>query len=210
MKTIGIVGYGELGRQIESFLTASKNDFDFIFFDDAGFEKGTSNISPFSDLLDSRFSQIEYVICLGYQHLQMKRSIVNKLIENNRRLFSYIHPTAIIDSSSVIGEGTIVYPNVVLDKNVTIGKGCLLNLSVTIAHDSIIGDCCFLAPSVTLSGFVQLGSMVFLGTGVNIANGIIIDDSVVCGIGTVVTRNIPQGQFVIGNPQRTVKNIILT
>ncbi|MCK5136188.1 MAG: acetyltransferase [Bacteroidales bacterium] len=210
MRIIGIVGYGELGQQIEYFIKSTIEDTKFIYFDDLVYKIGAKDFYSFSSFLDSKFSEIEFIVGLGYQHLKKKKEVIYNLIENKRRLFTFVHPTAIVDASSIIDVGTVIYPNVVIDKKVQIGKGCLLNLSVTIAHDSIIDDCCFLAPSVTLSGSVRLGSMVFIGTGVNVANGVNIGSSVICGIGSVITKNIGEGQSVIGNPQKTVRKIRLT
>lgn len=208
MKRIGLIGYGELGRQIEH-LIGTTSDISFIYFDDVAKINGVENSYPFNSFIEDEFKDFEFLIALGYKHLRRKKEIIEMLVNSKRKLNTYVHSSAIIDSTAKINEGTVIYPNVTIDKNVCIGKGCLLNLSVTISHDSVVGDCCYLSPSVTLSGFVSVGDMVFFGTGVTVANNIKIDSSSIVGIGTVVTKNIAEGQTVIGNPQKTISKLKL-
>lgn len=207
MKKIGLIGYGELGLQIEHMLNDSGADLDFVYFDDNAVTKGIGNSHPFNSFLDSEFQSLEFLIGLGYKHLLRKKQIIDALTGNQRKLLTFIHPTSIIDPTAEIGEGSVIYPNVTIDKNVRIGKGCLLNLSVTIAHNSVLNDCCYLSPSVTLSGFVSVGSCVFIGTSACVANNLTIEDSVIVGIGSVITKSVGRDQFVIGNPQRIVNKI---
>jgi sugar O-acyltransferase (sialic acid O-acetyltransferase NeuD family) len=209
MKKIGLIGYGELGKQFEHLISELSLNDSFIYFDDRAKEDKIENSQPFDKFLDNEFKDIEFLIGLGYKHLKLKKEIIDILTDRKRKIFTFIHPTAIIDRTAKIDKGTVIYPNVTIDKNVRIGKGCLLNLSVTVSHDSIIEDCCYLSPSVTLSGFVTICQNVFLGTGVNVANDITINSSSIVGIGSVITKNIEQNSFVIGNPQRTVKKINL-
>jgi sugar O-acyltransferase (sialic acid O-acetyltransferase NeuD family) len=209
MNIIGLIGYGELGKQFEHLISELSLNNGFLYFDDNAKENGIINSQPFDKFLDNEFKDIEFLIGLGYKHLKLKKEIIDILIDRKRKLFTFIHPTAIIDNTAKIDKGTFIYPNVTIDKNVRIGKGCLLNLSVTVSHDSNIEDCCYLSPSVTLSGFVTIGQNVFLGTGVSVANNIIINASSIVGIGSVITKNIEQNSVVIGNPQRIVKKINL-
>jgi sugar O-acyltransferase (sialic acid O-acetyltransferase NeuD family) len=209
MKKIGLIGYGELGRQFEHLISGLSDNISFVYFDDQAKKIEAKNSHPFNNFLNDEFKDFEFLIGLGYKHLKKKKEIIDILIGKKRKLFTFIHPTAIIDNTAKIEEGTFIYPNVTVDKNVRIGKGCLLNLSVTISHDSVIEECCYLSPSVTLSGFVVIGGMVFLGTGVNVANNIKINSSAIVGIGSVITKNIEPNQIVIGNPQRIIKKIRL-
>lgn len=209
MKKIAILGYGELGKQFEHLISCSIKNVKFIYFDDLAYHAKVKNSFPFDSFLEDKFSDFNFLIGLGYKHLQTKKKLIDILESRKRNIFTFIHPSAFVDQNATIGCGSVLYPNVTIDKNVHIGKGCLLNLSVTISHDTIINDCCFLAPSVTISGFVSIGKEVFLGTAVCVANGVEIKDFVVVGIGSVITKNIEQNQFVIGNPQKVVKKISL-
>lgn len=209
MKNIGIIGYGVLGKQLENFISQIEKSCCFYYFDDNAFQTGINNSRPFNSFLDLEYENFYFLVGLGYKHLQLKSEIIDSLLINKRKLQTFIHPTAIIDRSVIIEDGTVIYPNVTIDKNVHIGNGCIVNLSCTIAHDTILDSCCFLGPSVTISGFVEVGKMVFVGTGSCIANGISIKRNSIIGIGTVVTKDISEYENVIGNPQKKVNKINL-
>lgn len=210
MRKIGLIGYGHLGQQIEHLISGLPDDFYFIYFDDIAFKNNVRNSFPFKDFLRVDFKDFEFQIGLGYKHLRKKREIIDILIRRGRKLFTFIHPSAVIDKTAKIDVGTVIFPNVTIDKDVIIRKGCLLHLCVTISHNSIIEDCCYLSPSVTISGFVEIGKMVFIGTNSCVANNITIGDFAVIGIGSVITKHVELNQFVIGNPQRAVKQIRLS
>ena len=49
---------------------------------------------------------------------------------------------------------------------------------------------------------VSIGQNVWIGGGAIILPGITIGDDAVIGAGAVVTRNVPEGVTVVGNPAR--------
>lgn len=51
-----------------------------------------------------------------------------------------IHPTAHIDPTATIGEGTVVYPNVFVGPRAKVGKDCILYANVVIYDDCVLGD----------------------------------------------------------------------
>lgn len=51
-----------------------------------------------------------------------------------------IHPTAVIETEGVIGEGTSIGPFVVMEPGSRCGRGCTIDAGVYIAADVIIGD----------------------------------------------------------------------
>lgn len=198
--TIGIIGYGELGKQFENLIKLEFPNYNFIYFDDCAFNNNLKNSYKFSDYLNVKFVKVIFLVALGYRHLDLKYKIINELACNKKKLLSFIHKTAIIDPSVIIEEGTVIYPNVVLDKNVYINKGCVLNLSVTVAHDTTIGQACFLAPSVTVSGFSKIGNKCFIGTNATIIDNISIVDDVFLGAASLVIKNITENGKYYGAP----------
>ncbi|MBL4715023.1 MAG: acetyltransferase [Bacteroidia bacterium] len=197
---IGLIGYGELGKQICNLIQLANQVSETHIFDDILHNNGDKNVLPFSSYINEEYKDLDFYVCLGYKHLIKKSEIISSLNEKNRSIPSFIHPSCHIDPSSEIGDGTIVYPMCNIDKEVIIGKGTLLNNSVTISHNCSIGDFCFLAPGVVISGFAQVNHETFLGSSSVVSNNIKIGQRVCVGIGSVVTSDINDGSSVIGNP----------
>ena len=61
----------------------------------------------------------------------------NKLIHHFN---PFIAATAVISSSSEIGENTIIQPNVFVGNNVKIGKNCLIHSNVCLYDHTVVGD----------------------------------------------------------------------
>jgi sugar O-acyltransferase (sialic acid O-acetyltransferase NeuD family) len=195
---IAIVGYGEMGKQFESFLKGKKDRF--IFFDDNAPE--SENVFSFLDYQLPEFSTYDFFVSLGYHHLEKKKIITDRLLQLGRQLPSFRHPSCFINGSATIEAGAFIYPMCNIDKETKIGKGVLLNNSVCISHNNLIADCCYISPGVITSGFVEIGAMTFIGAGAVIANNIKIGKNVIVGVGTVVTENLPDSCSAIGNPMR--------
>jgi len=51
---------------------------------------------------------------------------------------------------------------------------------------------------------VKIGNNVFIGTNSIIMPGVIIEDKVIIGAGSVVTKSIPSGSIVAGNPAKII------
>ncbi|MCX6210269.1 MAG: DapH/DapD/GlmU-related protein [Bacteroidetes bacterium] len=204
---IAFIGYGELGVQINSFITQTFQNIEPIYFDDNLFEKKVPNSKPFKEYNNKEFKNFHFAICLGYKHSATKQEVLNNLLQLNRTIFSYIHPTSFVNNSATIGKNSFIYPMCNIDKDVVVGNGVLLNNSVVISHNSTIGNGCYLSPGVIISGNVNIGSNSFLGTGTLVTNGVTIGKNVVVGIGTVVTKNIADNMIVIGNPMKIVSKL---
>jgi maltose O-acetyltransferase len=51
---------------------------------------------------------------------------------------------------------------------------------------------------------VRIGSDVWIGGGAIVLPGVAIGDGAVIGAGSVVTRDVPAGATVVGNPARII------
>jgi serine O-acetyltransferase len=78
---------------------------------------------------------------------------------------------------------------------VVIGDNCVLHHNVTIGQRIAGGD----------HGVPRIGHDVWIGPGATISGDITIGDGVTISAGSVVSRSIPDGALVAGNPGRVIQ-----
>lgn len=88
-----------------------------------------------------------------------------QMVEQMKPKKKGIHPTAVIDESSIIGEDVYIGPYAVIGINTTIGNNTIINAHVTIGDRVKIGNECVLYPNVTIYDDCQLGNEVILNAG---------------------------------------------
>jgi len=122
----------------------------------------------------------------------------------------------------VIGESSFVGPFVEIQKGVTIGKRCRIQSHSFICELVTIGDDCFIshgamfindlfatggpAAKPELWRSTKLGNRVSIGTNATILPVKICDRAVI-GAGAVVTRDITEPGFYVGNPARLLRRL---
>jgi len=209
MKTLAIVGAGDLGQQIAYYALSDNHYQKIVFFDDFSVEKEIKSLPIIGKTTDieeayqqNKFDEL--IIGIGYKHLDVRKQIFEQY--NNKIPFGIIiHSSSWIDNSAIIKNGCIIYPKCSIDANATIEENTILNISCTIAHDTNIGKHCFLSPRVAIAGFVNINERCIIGINATIIDNIIIVPKTQIGAGTVVTKNIESSGLYVGNPHRFVR-----
>ena len=106
-----------------------------------------------------------------------------------------IHPTAVIDSSVLLGDAVSVGANAVIEANVTIGERTRIGANSIIGRNAVIGEKCRIHPRVTIYHECNLGNRVVIFSGSVIGSD---------GFGFVTEEDIhykmPQiGKVIIGS-----------
>jgi acetyltransferase-like isoleucine patch superfamily enzyme len=76
---------------------------------------------------------------------------------------TFIHPTAAVDPSASIGDGTKVWINVQVREGARIGRNCILSKDVYVDHGVEIGNGCKIQNGVSLYNGVTIEDDVFVG-----------------------------------------------
>jgi UDP-perosamine 4-acetyltransferase len=131
-----------------------------------------------------------------------RRNLYTTLTVRGFEFASVCHPSAIVGLGVELGMGSQLMAGAVVQTGTSIGVNAIVNTKASIDHDCRIADHAFVGPGAILCGGVSVGMGAFVGAGVTVLPGVQIGSNVVIGAGSLVTRNIPDGTFVMGHPVR--------
>ena len=143
-----------------------------------------------------------------------------------------VHHTALLGDNSVvwhfanilegaeIGKDVVIGSSCFLGRRCRIGEGSRLHPGACIPDNAIIGSHVFVGANVVLTDVAipnlhdksleqhcppTIEDDVVLGSNAVILPGVIVHKGAIVGAGAVVTRDVPAGCTVVGNPARVVR-----
>ena len=135
-------------------------------------------------------------------------AIRKKIVENLSVEFGQaIHPTAVVSSTAIIEEGTVVMQGAIIQACSRIGKHCIINTGASVDHECVIEDYVHISPHATLCGNVHVGEGSWVAAGTIVLPGIKIGKWSVVGAGSVVSKDVPDGVLAVGNRCKIIKNL---
>jgi len=215
MTTFGIVGSGGFAREVlpvaARMLVASPDvgDHELVFVDRRpGPAVNGRRVLSFDEFLqlegDKRY-------CVGIGDGAIRRRVDREFSDAGIEPFSIVSPDASILDANICGGGLVLCPFAMITSNVQLGRHVQINLYAYVAHDCVVGDFVTFAPGAKCNGRVVIEDDVYVGAGAIIRNGepgrpLTIGRGAVVGMGAVVTRSVPPGVTVVGNPARPIRS----
>ena len=129
---------------------------------------------------------------------------------------------ATIREDVTIGDRTIIGRGAAVENKCSIGARCKIETNAYICSLSEIAEDCFIAPGVVTTNDNFLGRTkerfkyhkgitmkrgARIGGGAVILPGIVINEEGVVAAGSVVTKDVPPGVIVAGNPAQKLRNV---
>jgi sugar O-acyltransferase (sialic acid O-acetyltransferase NeuD family) len=151
--------------------------------------------------LDERQQNFPFVACAFYP----KRRSELAAMAGEAGLIAteaLIDPSAIIASSTRVGNGGFISAGVVVGAAGVFGEHVYVNRSTNIGHHVFFDDFVAIGPGVTIAGNVHIGEHSLVGAGSIILPGVRIGKSAVVAAGSVVRHHISDEALVAGNPAR--------
>ena len=203
---IGLCGTGGFAREVAP-LAAAQVGAENVFHVAIG--PGESSVNGVPVLMQDSLPA-DIAMSIPIADAATRRRIDAELTAAGRPFVSLVAPTCLFRGPSEIGDGAILCDHVVVTANVVIGRHFHANLFSYVAHDCIIGDFVTLAPRACVNGATVIEDDVYVGTGAVLKQGapgrpLRIGRGAVIGMGAVVTRDVPPGAVVVGNPARPLE-----
>jgi len=201
-----ILGAGGLAKELGAYIKHINSDFMLSgFFDDSK----NGKVGKLGDILGT-LDQVhnldpESSLVVGVGDPNLKEKFFTEIKKPERFRFpSFILPEVYLaDNKSIhYGRGTFICSGSSLTTDIRIGDFCLINLNCSIGHDVSIGDYSSIMPGVNISGNVKIGKGVLIGAGATILPNRNIGDYAIIGAGAVVTKDVSEGQTVVGVPAK--------
>jgi len=210
MPLFGVYGSSGFGREVMPLLrrqVGQEQGTRFVFIDDAdcGAVVNGHECMTFEAFCATPADKRAVTIAIG--NGIVREQLLRKCEVADIAIMDVRADNSIIMDDVTIAEGLVLCAFATITSNVTIGRQFQANLYSYVAHDCVIGDFVTFAPGVMCNGNVRIEDHVYIGAGAILRQGkpgkpLTIGAGATVGMGAVVTRDVPPGATVVGNPAR--------
>ena len=138
------------------------------------------------------------------ESMAMRQAVFERFKAAGYGFLTVAHPSALIASDTVLGEGAQVMAGAIIQSGARIGANSIVNTGAQVDHDCVIGSHVHLSPGSILSGTVTVADGTHVGTAASVVQGLRVGRGCLVAAGAVVTENVADGERVAGVPARRI------
>ncbi|ATA52825.1 acetyltransferase [Variovorax boronicumulans] len=178
-----------------------------VFVDDQpeAAEVNGQRVLRYADFLRADASTRHIVIAIS--NSAVRQVLADRCAADGVQLWTVKAANTVVMDDVSLGEGAALSPFVTLTSNIRIGRHFHANLYSYVEHDCVVGDFVTFAPGAKCNGNVHIEDHAYIGAGAVIKQGkpgkpLVVGRGALVGMGAVVTRDVPPGITVVGNPAK--------
>lgn len=152
-----------------------------------------------------RRDDLGFVVSIGNPHGRVRLELSSYLAGFGVRPATVVHPTAWVDRTAKVGEGSQIMAGALVLAEARVGRHCIVNTKASVDHECVLADGVELAPGATLCGLVNCGVNAWICAGATILPRIRIGADAIVGAGGLVRQDVNDSEVVVGLPARLLK-----
>lgn len=143
-----------------------------------------------------------FVVAIGGGRGEDRLAVAARLEASGLAPLDVLHPRGFVARTATVAAGGQVLAGACVGASARLGRQVIINTRASVDHDCRLADGVHVGPGATLAGEVTVEHCGFIGTGAVILPRLRIGAGATVGAGAVVTRDVPAGTTVVGNPAR--------
>lgn len=212
MKHLLIIGARGWGREVYAGAIGTKayrdGEYDVKGFLDSkadAFEGLKGNYPPIICAPEDYETQPDDVFFVAMGEPKWRRYYAEMMQAKGAEFISIIDDQAYVNPTATIGKGSIIGRWSIVSDNVQIGDFVMIHGYTTLGHDVKINDFSSVESYCFFGGYSELGAESIMHVRSNLTPHKKVGNKAVVGASSVVIRNVPDGQHVLGNPAKKIE-----